>query len=130
MRLFCCVIYVFNLNYFLVVAGMVVVFDFAVLSQQKFYLDLWEGLCSLAWCVFEWDEAGRMVNNFFCAVTILILRSFTVYLLNFVLMAVCTCQFIAEWTRIGILEKAPILMFIFLGISCEFFCFKFTFHSS
>ena len=51
-----------------------------------------------------------------------ILRSFTFYLLKFVLMAVCACQFIAEWSRFGILEKALVLMFIFSGISYETFC--------
>jgi len=71
---------------------------------------------------FEWHKAGRMVNDIFCDVIIPILRSFTFYLLKFVLMAVCACQFIAEWSRFGILEKALVLMFIFSGISYETFC--------
>ena len=62
-------------------------------------VELWERLCSLAWCVFEWHEAGRMVNDIFCDVKIPILRSFTFFLLKFVLMAVCAWKFVAEWTR-------------------------------
>lgn len=68
---------------------------------------------------FELDEAGRMVYNIFCCYKLMIptSRSVTFYSSSSVLMAVCACQYVAEWSRYDILKNALIHMFIFLGTS-------------